>query len=96
MSFKISMCISAIVTLFSTPQNMLVNGTGSMHLQFLMATVSIPAFVILAFLFSKIFAMGPTGIITAMIVTTLPTSLLIRFQYNKLINGNASGIWSRK
>ena len=95
-SLKISMCLSAIVTLFSTPQNMLVNGTGSLHLQFLIATVTIPGFILLAFLFSKIFFMGPSGIIVAMIVTTLPNSLLIRIQYNKLMNGNASGLWSKK
>jgi len=92
---KITMSIAASVSLLSTPQNMVVNGAGKMQLQFLIAIISILCFIPISLFFAQRWEIGSSGIIIAMIITTLPPSLLVRMQYNKIISGTATGLWNK-
>jgi len=48
----------------------------------------------LAIFFSKTLNIGPSGVVLAMICSTLPSGILWRIQYHKIINNKATGIWN--
>lgn len=94
-SINLIMLIFVIATLVGLPANTFVNGVGKIKLQYYTAFFSLILTIPFAYFFSHILRMGPAGVILAPLLTTVPTSILWRIQYKKLICGSAKGIWSR-
>jgi Na+-driven multidrug efflux pump len=92
-SVSFVMTLYVIISLLGSTTNTFVNGTGKVRLQLYTAVISIIITIPLAFLFCKVLNFGPAGVIAATLCTTLPTMILWRLQYKKIINGNATGIW---
>jgi O-antigen/teichoic acid export membrane protein len=94
-SMKIALVVYVIIQLLAAPFNIFINGASKVRLQLYMAIVSIIVTIPLAILFAKVLGFGPAGVVMAMICSTLPTSILWRIQYHKLINEKATGIWNK-
>jgi O-antigen/teichoic acid export membrane protein len=94
-SIKIALGVYAVINLLSAPYNMFINGAGKIRLQLYMAILSIVATIPLAIFFSKTLAMGPAGVVVAMVCSTLPNAILYRIQSKKILDGTAAGIWNR-
>lgn len=94
-SLKISLTIFVIIQLLAAPFIIFINGASKVRLQLYMAILSIVITIPLALLFAKVFHFGPASVVLAMICSTLPTSVLWRIQYRKLINEKATGIWNK-
>ena len=94
-SVSLFMAIFVIVRLFGATSNTFINGAGKIRLQLYTAFFTIIFTVPLAYLFCIILDFGPAGVIMATLCTTLPTSILWKIQYNKIISGRAQGIWNK-
>ncbi len=94
-SMKVTMCLFVIIQVASAPFNIFINGASKVRLQFYMAILSIVITIPLSILFCKTLNFGSSGVIVAMITSTLPGAILWRIQYQKLINGTARGIWNK-
>lgn len=92
-STSLMTCLFVIISVASRPYNTFLNGIGKVKLQLYSAVVSIIITVPLAIFFASTLRMGPAGVVLATVVTTLPTAVLWRIQYKKIINGTATGIW---
>jgi O-antigen/teichoic acid export membrane protein len=92
-SVSLMMTLYVIISLLGSTTNTFVNGTGKVRLQLYTAVISIIITIPLAILFCKVWDFGPAGVIAATLCTTFPTMILWRVQYQKIINGNATGIW---
>lgn len=93
LSMEITMCVYTLISLIAAPQHIFLNGTGKIRLQLYTAIYTIFMDIPFAWLFCKVLHMGPKGVILAMICTSLPVTILYRIQYNKIMSGNATGIW---
>ncbi len=90
-----AMALFVIVGLLGAPASTFINGTGKIRLQLYSAILTIILTVPLAYLFCIILDIGPSGVIFAMLCTTLPTTILWRVQYSKIIKMKAKGIWNK-
>jgi O-antigen/teichoic acid export membrane protein len=94
-SLKVSLCAYVAIQLLAAPFNIFINGASKVRLQLYMAIVSIVITIPLAILFCKVWEIGPAGVVVAMVCSTLPTSILWRIQYRKLISETATGVWNK-
>lgn len=92
---NVALCFYVIVTLLATPYNTFINGTGKIRLQFFTAIVTTLITVPLAIFLARNLHWGPTGVVIATLFTTLPTMILWRIQYKKLILDRATKIWNK-
>jgi O-antigen/teichoic acid export membrane protein len=93
LDMQITLCIFTLISLIAAPQHIFLNGTGKIRLQLYTAVYTIFMTIPFAWLFCKVFHLGPKGVILAMICTSLPVTILYRIQYNKIMSGKATGIW---
>jgi O-antigen/teichoic acid export membrane protein len=93
LDMQITLCIFTLISLIAAPQHIFLNGTGKIRLQLYTAVYSIFMTVPFAWLFCRVFHLGPKGVIFAMICTSLPVTILYRIQYNKIMSRKATGIW---
>ncbi|HLI92649.1 MAG TPA: hypothetical protein VKU83_03540 [Puia sp.] len=93
LSMQITMCVYVVISLIAAPQHIFLNGTGKIRLQLYTAIYTIFMDIPFAWVFCKVLHLGPKGVILAMICTSLPVTILYRIQYNKIMSGNATGIW---
>jgi O-antigen/teichoic acid export membrane protein len=93
LDMQITLCIFTLISLISAPQHIFLNGTGKIRLQLYTAVYSIFMTIPFAWLFCRVFHLGPKGVIFAMICTSLPVTILYRIQYNKIMSRKATGIW---
>ena len=94
-SMKITMCLYAIINLISSPYIIFINGTGKIRLQVYASVISTIVTIPLAIFFCRSLALGPSGVIVAMICSTLPTAIVWRIQYKKIMSETATGIWNK-
>jgi O-antigen/teichoic acid export membrane protein len=92
---NLMLCLAAVVSVLSRPYNTFINGIGKVSLQLYTAIISIIITIPLALFFAKTLNWGPAGVAMATVCTTLPTAILWRIQYNKILAGTATGIWDR-
>ena len=85
-SMKLTTSLYAIIGLIAAPQHIFINGSGKITLQLYAAIFSIVFTIPLAILFCKYLSFGPSGVIVAMMCTSIPTTILYRIQYNKIMN----------
>jgi O-antigen/teichoic acid export membrane protein len=91
---KVTLTIHVAIQLLMAPFNIFINGVSKIRLQLYMALLSIVITIPLAIVFAKTLAFGPSGVVMAMICSTLPSGILWWVQYRKIINGKAEGIWN--
>jgi O-antigen/teichoic acid export membrane protein len=91
---KIMLTIYVSIQLLAVPYNIFINGVSKIRLQLYVALLSIVVTIPLAIFFSKTLNIGPSGVVLAMICSTLPGGILWRIQYQKIITGKATGIWN--
>ena len=91
---KISLSVNVAIQLLAAPYNIFINGVSKVKLQLFMSILSIVITIPLALFFSVTLNAGPSGVVLAMICSTLPSGILWRIQYHKIISGKASGIWN--
>jgi O-antigen/teichoic acid export membrane protein len=94
-SMNLVLCLFVITSLLGSPYNTFINGTGKIRLQLYTAVISILITIPLAIVLGKNFHLGSTGVVLATLVTTLPTMILWRIQYKKILSGVATGIWNK-
>ncbi len=94
-SLKLAFVAFVSIQLLAAPYNIFINGTGKVRLQLYLALVSIVITIPLSILFARIFDAGAASVVIAMICSTLPAAIIYRIQYKKLINDQATGVWSR-
>lgn len=90
---KVMLTLYVVIQLLAAPYNIFINGVSRIRLQLYMALLSIVITIPLAILFAKTLAIGPSGVVLAMVCSTLPGGILWKIQTDKIINGTARGIW---
>lgn len=84
-----------IISNFTNIFTYFINGTGKIRLQLYAyifgAIINIP----LSIFFAKNLGMGTTGVIIGTCCSLLPVTLIMPFQYKKIIKGKETGIWSK-
>jgi len=95
MTMNIVLCLYVINALIGAPAHIFIQGTGKIRLQLYSAVFSIVFTIPLALLFTKVWDIGPHGVVLAILATTIPATILWRIQYHKLINNTATGIWDK-
>jgi len=94
LSMKLALTAHVAIQLLSAPYNIFINGASKIRLQLYVAVISIVITIPLALFFIKYLHSGPSGVVLAMICSTLPGAILWMIQYRKLIEGKATGIWN--
>lgn len=94
-SMKVTLCIFVIIQVAAAPYNIFINGASKVRLQLYVAIASIIITIPLSYLFCRTLDFGPSGVVIAMICSTLPGAILWKIQSHKLINGSATGIWDQ-
>ncbi len=94
-SISVAVGIYVIFSLFASPYNSFINGTGKIKLQYYTSIIAIVFTVPLAILFAKYFHWGVVGVIIATLCSTIPCTFLWKIQYEKLISNKAYGIWNQ-
>jgi O-antigen/teichoic acid export membrane protein len=94
-SMKVTLCIFVIIQVAAAPYNIFINGASKVRLQLYVAIASIIVTIPLSYLFCRTLDFGPSGVVMAMICSTLPGAILWKIQSQKLINGSATGIWDQ-
>ncbi|HYF67847.1 MAG TPA: MATE family efflux transporter [Ohtaekwangia sp.] len=95
LSMNLMACLFVSISVMGRPYNTFVNGIGRVRLQLYSAVISIIITIPLAILFAKTLNLGGAGVVLATVCTTLPTTLLWRIQYKKILAGTARGIWNK-
>lgn len=93
-SINLWMAIFYAFTIFYSPYTYFINGTGKVKLQMISLVFTSVLNVPLSIFLVKYFDMGVSGVIASTVISLIPHVLLSPIQYNKLIKGNASGIWN--
>jgi O-antigen/teichoic acid export membrane protein len=91
---KLTFTIYVSIQLLAAPYNIFINGVSKIRLQLFMSIFSIVITIPLAIFFSKTLNIGPSGVVLAMICSTLPSGILWWTQYHKIMGGTAKGIWN--
>jgi O-antigen/teichoic acid export membrane protein len=91
---KVAFTAYVSIQLLAAPYNIFINGVSKIRLQLFVAIFSIVITIPLALLFCRNFDLGPSGVVLAMICSTLPSGILWRIQYKKIMEGSATGIWN--
>lgn len=92
-SISLAVLFFVVIKLFGTTSNTFINATGKIRLQLISAFITILITVPLAYMFCKVLNFGPEGVVYAILCTTLPTAILWKVQYKKIIGNTANGIW---
>lgn len=93
-SLTLYMTIFFSITIFYSPFNYFVNGTGKVKLHMYTFIISAIANIPLCIIFVKNVGLGVSGVILASIICLLPHVILSPIQYIKIINSKAQGIWN--
>lgn len=94
-SLSLMMAIYVLMFTFNSIFVVFINGVGKLRLQIYTAIFGICANIPLSYLFSVKLGYGMPGIIGATCIS-IGLSLILRpLQYNKLINGTATGVWNK-
>ena len=92
-SLTIAMLLYTIVFIWQTAHVFLLNGVGKLRLQLILVISSAILNIPLAFLFGKYW--GLAGIVSVNTILFLVMGILFYVQSEKIINGNAKGIWNK-
>ena len=99
-SITIPFSVTIYVTLFSTmtifysPFNYFVNGTGKVKLHMYTFIISALSNIPLCIILAQNARLGVSGVLIASIICIIPHVILLPIQYFKIINNKAKGIWN--
>ena len=96
-SFRLSlvMCLFTIFSLIASPFNSFINGTGKITLQYYISIVSILITIPIALLLGNLFKSGSIGVVCAMLVTTIPSTILYILQTRRILLSRTKNIWNK-
>jgi len=86
------MAIYAMINVFVAPFSSFINGTGKIQLTMSLTLIGIPLYFIAIFFSSKLFN-DSSGIILAIIITSLIGAIIQPIQSYKILSRTAKGIW---
>ena len=94
--FKLTlfMALYSIISISLAPYSAFINGTGKIKLTISLTLVGITLYFVSVFYFSKLFH-NSTGVILAIIITSLIGAIVQPIQVYKLLNKKAYGIWNK-
>jgi O-antigen/teichoic acid export membrane protein len=94
LNLSIAMAIYTIMQLWVAPYSNFINGLGKISLTMSLTFLSIIIYLFLIYLFSNLFT-NSTGVIMAIIFTSLISYIIQPLQIHKILNGSATGIWNK-
>jgi O-antigen/teichoic acid export membrane protein len=93
-NLSIAMAFYTVMQIGVAPYSNFINGLGKIKLTMSLTFVGIVIYLFLIYFFSNIFT-DSTGIVMAIIGTSLIGSIVQPLQTHKILNGTASGIWDK-
>jgi O-antigen/teichoic acid export membrane protein len=72
-----------------------INGVGKISLQFYLSIIAGLVNIPVSIYFIRYTKLGSAGVIMGTIITLIPYVIFMPYQYKKIINGNAKGIWNK-
>ncbi len=96
---EVPFMLSAVVAVYTIVLNwnnlfsFFSNGTGKIRIQLYANVLAGLLFIPIAILLGNLYS--TLGIVLAMAIILLPTSILLPIQYRKIISGSASGLWNK-
>ena len=92
---KISLILYFLLFAFGSVFNMFINGVGKLYVQMYSLLIGAIIFVPLTIFFIKYLHWGIESVVIASIVSNFYSPFIAPFQYKKLINEKAHGIWNK-
>jgi len=89
------MCMYFVVSNWSSIYSNFLNGVGKVKVQLYCGALGMIFNIPFAILLVKLFHTGVIGIPIATISTMLIANIFTMIQYNKIVNGRATGIWNK-
>ena len=86
--------VYAMIQVVIAPYSQYINGTGKIKLTMMLAFAGIPLYLILVYVFGKTFS-DSTGVILAIVVSSILGLVVQPLQTNRLLNRTARGIWNK-
>ena len=95
--FKLTMLmgIFVMVNTLMIPFVFFINGIGKIKLQLIISIATGILNIPISIFFAWFLGIGSAGVILGTIVTLLPFVIFMPVQYNKIIQGNITGIWNK-
>ncbi|MFN3998115.1 lipopolysaccharide biosynthesis protein [Algoriphagus sp.] len=90
---SIVMAFYTIIQIWIAPYSNFINGFGKINLTMILSFLGILVYLILIYLFSNLFA-SSTGVVLAIIGTSIIGSVTQPWQTYKILNRTAKGIWN--
>lgn len=94
-NLKVALVVFVVIQLLASPYNIFINGAGKVRLQVYLALVSIVITIPLSLFFTGPLGMDSSGVVWAMVCSTVPGAILWRIQTKKLLESTAQGIWNK-
>ena len=91
---SIVMATYIFILIYSMRYSYFINGIGKLRLQLIFTTVAAILFIPLAYLTTR-FTHSIIWFMIVMCLVNIPSLIVNRIQFNKLINGKANGIWMK-
>ena len=82
-------------SIYATPYTVFLNGIGKIKIQAIQSLVVAAVNIPLSIFLVKLFNFGTDGVIISTVICFIPSLLLSRIQYIKLINEHANGVWNK-
>jgi O-antigen/teichoic acid export membrane protein len=95
--FKLTllMGIYVMVNTLIIPFVFFINGIGKIKLQFIISIATGIFNIPISLFFARFLGIGSAGVILGTIVTLVPFLIFMPVQYNKIMQGNTTGIWNK-
>lgn len=91
---SIAVAVYIFILIYSMRYSYFINGIGKLRLQLIFSTIAAILFIPLAYLVVKL-TNDILWFIAVMCFVNIPGLIVNRLQFNKLINGQAKGIWNQ-
>ena len=91
---SIVMATYIFILIYSMRYSYFINGIGKLRLQLIFTTVAAALFIPLAFLTTQ-WTHSIIWFMIVMCIVNIPSLIVNRIQFRKLINGQAKGIWMK-
>lgn len=93
-NLSIVMAVYTVMQIWVAPYSNFINGLGKIKLTMSLTFLGIVIYLFLIYLFSNLFT-NSTGVVMAIICTSLIGSIIQPLQIHKILNGTATGIWNK-
>jgi len=90
-----SMGIYVIIITIVSPYVYFLNGVGKINLQLILSIITILTCVPLSIFLIKVIHLGIASVVIGPTISLLPFVIFMPYQYHKIINNKAKGIWDK-